>query len=60
MGPTASLHALPLPEFKLLLAYYPACILITTPTAMWPFDIVVEDMVKQRYSIHLYEKKILG
>jgi hypothetical protein len=59
-GPTATLHALPLPELKLLLADYPACILITTPTAMWPFYIVVEDMLKQQYNIHLYKKKLLG
>jgi len=53
VGPTATLHALPLPELKPLLADYPACILITSPTAMWPFYIVLEDMLKQQYNIHL-------
>ena len=59
MGATASLHALRLPEFKPLLPDYPVCILITTQTAMWPFYIVKEDMLKQRYNMHLYKKKFL-
>ena len=53
MDPTATLHALPLPELKPQLADYPACILNAIPTAMWPFYIVVEDMLKQQYYIHL-------
>jgi len=53
VGLTATLHALPLPELKPQLADYPACILITTPTAMWPFYIVQEDMLKRQYNIHL-------
>jgi hypothetical protein len=48
MGSTATVHALPLPELKTQLADYPACILITIPTAMWPFYTVGEDMLKQR------------
>jgi len=60
VGPTAILHALLLPELKPLLADYPARILNTTPTAMWPFYIVQEDMLKQQYNIHLHQKKFLG
>ena len=47
------MHALALPELKPELADYPACILITIPTAMWPFYIEQEDMLKQRYNTHL-------
>jgi hypothetical protein len=49
-----------MPEFKPVLDDDPACILITTPTAMWPFYIVQEDMLKQQYNIHLHQKKFLG
>jgi hypothetical protein len=59
-GPTARLHAFPIPEFIPILADYPACILITTPTAMWPFYMVQEDMLKQQYNIYLHQKKFLG
>jgi hypothetical protein len=59
VAPTATLHALPLPELKPQLADYPVCILITIPTALWPFYIVQEDMLKQQYNIHLYKNKVL-
>ena len=60
VGPPASLHVLPLQEFKPLLADYSACIIFFTPTAMWPFCTVVEDMLKQQYNIHLLKNKFLG
>jgi len=48
LAPSANLHALLLPELKPLLADYSACIIFTTPTAVWPFYTVVEDMLKQQ------------
>jgi len=53
VGPAATLHALPLPEIKTLLADYPACIVISSLSAMWPFSVEVENMLKQQYNIHL-------